>query len=194
MKGARIRLMLVLALLFSTLAVVAGTAAQGGGGGDAGALAYASFNNPEYSYDILVQATTASYRAAGFRSDGSKIVAEKQWSSGGYTRREVVLLNADGTGEITISPGDSGQYYRYGRPFWSDDGTAVGYALYNMTTEQNTVVRYDLGTTPGTYVVVYQPPPGLDANNVDFLGDSKTAIVFWDWIEADGAADHLVDL
>src|SRR5574340_277307 len=89
------------------------------------ALDYAtpSFNNPNYYYAaIKTPPVNVWYRQAGFSSDGTKIVAAKQYTDGSYTRREVVLMSADGSGETIISAGNSGEgdIYGYMNPFWRD--------------------------------------------------------------------------
>jgi hypothetical protein len=162
-----------------------------GAGGGITAASFGTFDNPNYYYaSVKVAPSGTYYRQAGLSPDGMKVVAQKSWNDGTYNRVEVVLMNADGTNEAVISPGDSGQgdIQQYGNPFWSDDGTAVGYVEAHVS-NPNKVVRYNLADSTRTYI--YEPD-GMDANNCDFLGSSKTSIVCWDWIEDDGAADLFI--
>jgi len=150
-------------------------------GGEAGGVAdYSTFDNPAYYYaPVRVAPSGTYYRQAGLSPDGAKIVAQKSWNDGTYSRTEIVLMDADGSDETVISPGDSGQgdIEQYGNPFWSDDGTAVGYVEAHSA-NPNKVVRYDLATQTRAYI--YEPVSPLDANNADFLGASTSALVFWD--------------
>ena len=150
---------------------------------------YATFDNPNYYYCQITNAPSGTfYRQAGLSPDGTKIVAQKSWNDG-TARTEIVVMNADGTGEAVISPGDSGtgDIYGYMNPFWSDDGTAIGFAeVHNAN--PNKIVRYDISSATRTYL--YQPVAPLDANNADFLGSSKTSVVFWDY----GAGGSVADL
>ena len=143
---------------------------------------YDGFNNPDYYYAKITNAPSGTYySAAGLSPDGTKIVAQKRVG----TSREVVLMNADGTGEITISAGDSGtgDIYGYLNPFWSDDGTAIGFVeVHNAIS--NKVVVYDISSSTRSYI--YQPVT-TDVANPDFLGSSKTSIVFWAYGPVGGA-------
>ncbi|MHB8280429.1 MAG: DUF4214 domain-containing protein [Candidatus Humimicrobiaceae bacterium] len=77
-----------------------------------------------------------------------------------------------------------GDIYAYMNPFWSDDGTTIGFAeVHNAS--PNKIVVYDLSTAGRSYI--YEPVAPLDASNPDFLGGSKTTIIFWDIVS--GAAD-----
>ncbi len=155
--------------------------------GGLGVTGYDSFNNPNYYYAaIQVPPSGTYYRAAGLSPDGSKIVAQKQWVDGAITRRELVLMDADGTDETVISAGDSGtgDIYAYMNPFWSDDGTGVGYVEVHNTIS-NRVVVYDIASSSGSYI--YQPTAPADVSNPDFLGSSKTSIVFWAYGDVGGA-------
>jgi hypothetical protein len=148
--------------------------------------AYSTFDNPNYYYCQITNAPSGTfYRQAGLSPDGTKIVAQKSWG----TSTEVVLMNADGTGETIISPGDSGtgDIQAYGNPFWSDDGTAIGFTEAHIA-NPNKILRYDISSASLTYI--YQPVAPLDATNADFLGSSKTSIVFWDY----GAGGNVADL
>jgi parallel beta-helix repeat protein len=158
---------LALALSFSLVAVVPAAAD------------YDGFNNPDYYYAKITNAPSGTiYRQAGLSPDGTRIVAQKSWNDG-TARTEIVLMNADGTGEAVITPGDSGtgDIYGYMNPFWSDDGTAIGFSVVHNA-NPNEIVRYDISSASLTYI--YQPVAPLDATNADFLGSSKTSIVFWD--------------
>ncbi|MFH2040698.1 MAG: right-handed parallel beta-helix repeat-containing protein, partial [Chloroflexota bacterium] len=168
------------AILF--LAIVAGLAMPSLG---ARAIGVVPFDNPDYYYTNLTNAPDGTfYRQAAVSPDGTKILAQKSWNDGS-ARTEIVLMNTDGSGEIIISTNDSGSgdIYGYMNPFWSDDGTAIGFAEVHNTTA-NKIMRYDLG---GSSSYIYEPESGKDANNADFLGGSKNAIVFWDIIS--GEAD-----
>ena len=142
---------------------------------------YSTFNNPNYYYATIKNAPDGTkYRQAGLSPDGTQIVAVKQVGTtpvAGWW--EIVLMNADGSGETRISTGDSGtgDIYEYSNPFWSDDGTAIGFAEVHNTTS-NKIIRYDI--SGGTRSYIYEPATGKDAANPDFLGSSKTSIVFWD--------------
>jgi len=198
----KVRLLAVLLLVATMLPISAVPSAAGpnpkikpheqpfGEGGALGIAAWSTFDNPNYYYAPITSAPSGVYyRQAGLSPDGTKIVAAKTWTEGSITRREVVLMNADGTGEVVISPGNSGEgdIYQYGNPFWSDDGTAVGYVEVHNS-NPNKVVRYDLATNTRTYI--YEPTAPDDVANPDFLGASKTAIVFWDY----GAGGAVADL
>jgi hypothetical protein len=147
---------------------------------------YSTFDNPNYYYCQITNAPSGTYyRQAGLSPDGTKIIAQKTVG----TSIEVVLMNADGTGEAVISPGDSGigDIYGYMNPFWSDDGTAIGFTeVHNAN--PNKVVVYDISSSTRSYI--YQPTAPNDVANPDFLGSSKTSIVFWDVIG--GAADLFI--
>jgi hypothetical protein len=143
---------------------------------------YATFNNPAYDYTNITSASSGTYyRQAGFSPDGTKVVAVKQVGASW----EIVLMNADGSGEAIISPGDSGtgDIAQYTNPFWSDDGMAIGF-LEVHNANSNKVVRYDI--SGGTRTYIYEPV-GTDVANPDFLGSSKTAIVFWAYGPVGGA-------
>jgi hypothetical protein len=144
---------------------------------------YATFDNPNYYYCQITNAPSGTYyRSAGLSPDGTKIVAQKQVG----TSREVVLMNADGTGETIISPGDSGtgDIYGYMNLFWSDDGTAIGF-LEVHNANPNKVIVYDISSSTQSYI--YQPAAPNDVNNPDFLGSSKTSIIFWAYGPVGGA-------
>jgi len=144
-----------------------------------------AFNNPNYYYAAVVAAPDSVwYRQAGFSPDGTKILAQKSYKEGAISRTEIVLLNANGTGETIISAGNSGtgDIYGYMNPFWSDDGSVIGYHEVHNTAP-NKVVRYELGTAAHSYL--YEPVAPLDANNSDFLGASTTSIVFWDQVASE---------
>lgn len=196
-----IRILVVVTLLLALYSATLGSSAEGKakpwpheqplvGAGGVMLMAWATFDNPNYYYAPITNAPSGVYyRQAGLSPDGTKIVAAKTWTEGSITRREVVLMNADGTNEVVISPGDSGEgdIYQYGNPFWSDDGTAVGFVEVHND-NPNKVVRYDLATSSRTYI--YEPTAPDDVANADFLGGSKTAIVFWDY----GAGGNVADL
>ena len=150
------------------------------------------FDNPNYYYAAVKTAPSGVwYRQAGLSPNGQKIVAQKSYTDGAISRTEIVLMNANGTGETIISAGNSGQgdIYGYMNPFWSDDGSAIGYAEVHNS-NPNKIVRYVISS--GTTSYIYEPSTPLDATNADFLGNSTTSIVFWDWIAADGAADLFI--
>ena len=177
MTGNRIRLLLVLALLVSTLGLAAGVVAEGGGkvfpheqpvgvvAEKLHALAYDSFNNPAYSYvPVQVPAAGVYYRQVA-NPDGSKIVAQKSWNDGAPDRDRPDGPRRHGRDSHLarrIGPGD---IYGYMNPFWSDDGTVIGFAEVHNTTS-NKIMRYTLATGIRDYL--YQPIPPLDANNADF--------------------------
>lgn len=145
---------------------------------------WSTFDNPDYYYADITSAPVGTfYRSAGFNPDGTKIVAQKSWG----TQTEVVLMNADGSGEIIISPGDSGtgDIAQYGNPFWSDDGTVVGFVEVHNTTA-NKVIAYDISTATRSYIFEPVSNPD-DVANPDFLGSSKTSIVFWAYGDVGGA-------
>jgi nitrous oxidase accessory protein NosD len=146
----------------------------------------APFDNPDYYYTNITNAPDGTfYRQASVSPDGTKILAQKSWNDG-TSRTEIALMNADGSGETIISTGDSGtgDIYAYMNPFWSDDGTAIGFAeVHNANS--NKIISYDIATSIPSYI--YEPIAPLDANNPDFLGGSKTSIVFWDVVA--GEAD-----
>ncbi len=200
--SAKVRILAVILLIATMLPLSAIQSAAGpnpkivsheqpfGDAGGLGIAAWSTFDNPNYYYAPITNAPSGVYyRQAGLSPDGTKIVAVKTWTEGAITRRETVLMNADGTGEVVISPGDSGEgdIYQYGNPFWSDDGTAVGFVEVHNT-NPNKVMRYDLAT--GTRTYIYEPTAPDDVANPDFLGASKTAIVFWDY----GAGGDVADL
>jgi len=138
------------------------------------------FNNPNYYYAAVKTApANVWYRQAGLSPNGQKIVAQKSYTDGSISRTEIVLMNPDGTGEAIISTGNSGEgdIYGYMNPFWSDDGTAIGYAEVHDTTSSK-IVRYVISSSTRSYI--YEPVPPRDVNNADFLGSSTTTIVFWD--------------
>lgn len=144
---------------------------------------YATFDNPNYYYCQITNAPSGTwYRQAGLSPDGTSIIAQKSWG----TSIEIVLMNADGTGEAIISPGDSGtgDIYGYMNPFWSDDGTAIGF-LEVHNANPNKVIAYDVSSSTSSYI--YQPVSPDDVQNADFLGGSKTSIVFWAYGPVGGA-------
>jgi|GEM_PF-3519099 len=144
---------------------------------------YHTFDNANYYYCVIVNAPSGTtYSLASLSPDGTKIVARKAVG----TSKEVALMNADGTGEIVISPGDSGtgDINSYTGPFWSDDGTAIGF-LEVHNANPNKVVVYDIASATRSYI--YQPTSPDDVANCDFLGSSKTSIVFWDYGPVGGA-------
>jgi len=155
------------------------------------------FDNPNYYYAVLKTAPASVwYRQAGLSPDGSKIVAQKSYTDGGgISRTEIVLMNSDGTGETVISPSNSnpdstigyGNIYQNGNPFWSVDGSAIGYAVSYWDIPSK-VIRYDISSHAST--VIYQPTAPNDVNNPDFLGGSTTKIVFWDVVS--GEADLFI--
>jgi parallel beta-helix repeat protein len=147
------------------------------------------FDNPYYYYAAVKTAPSGVYyRQAGLSPNGQKLIAQKSFTDGSYSRIEIVLMNADGSGETIISAGNSGEgdIYGYMNPFWSDDGSAIGFAEVHNTSA-NKIIRYMISSATTSYI--YAPSGGLDACNPDFVGNSTTTIVFWDWIAADGAAD-----
>jgi len=158
---------------------------------------YAAFDNLDYYYAVVKDAPEGTkYRSVGLNPDGTKLIAQKSWNDGEYDRTEIVLMDADGTNETIISPGDSGEgtILNYGVPFWSDDGTAIGFRERPIGgfpgAEPDKVMRYDVLSDTSTYI--YEPVAPLNVHNADFLGSSTTSIVFWDWIAEDGAADLFI--
>lgn len=152
------------------------------------------FDNPDYYYAaVKVAPEGIKYSSAGLSPDGTKIVAQKRWYEDTTYRSEIVLMDADGSNEIMISANDSGTepIVSYGCPFWSDDGTIIGFGQ-ERTDGPNKVMRYDVvWGGPATYL--YEPTtglPGYGVCNADFLGGSKTSIVFWDY----GAGGNVADL
>jgi parallel beta-helix repeat protein len=147
---------------------------------------YTTMDNPDYYYAAVKTAPSGvTYRQAGFNPNRDRIVAQRQYTDGAITRREVVLMNADGSDEIYISPGDSGEgdIYGYMNPFWSDDGTVVGYAeVHNAS--WNKIIAYNVASQTSSYI--YEPADS-DVANPDFLGNSTTAIVFWAYGPVGGA-------
>lgn len=156
-----------------------------------GSRDYSTMDNPDYYYAAIKSAPSGVYyRQAGFNPARDKVVAQRQYVDGAITRREVVLMDADGSNEIYISPGDSGEgdIYGYMNPFWSDDGSVIGFAeVHNAN--PNKIIRYTLATT--IRECIYEPV-GSDACNPDFVGGSTSTIVFWNWIDTDGAADLFI--
>ncbi len=143
---------------------------------------WSTFDHPDYYYAAITDAPDGTYyRSAGINPDGTKIVAQKSWGS----QTEIVLMDADGSNETVISPGDSGtgDIYGYMTPFWSDDGTTIGFVEVHYTTA-NKVFAYDVSA--GTSSYIYEPVTG-DANNPDFIGGSKTSIIFWSYGDVGGA-------
>ncbi len=143
---------------------------------------WSTFDHPDYYYAAITSAPDGTYyRSAGFNLDGTKIVAQKSWSG----QTEVVLMDADSANEMVISPGDSGtgDIVQYASPFWSDDGTVIGFVEVHATTA-NKVIAYDVAT--GTRSYIYEPTTG-DVANPDFIGDSKTSIIFWAYGDVGGA-------
>ncbi len=150
-----------------------------------------AMDNPDYYYAAIKSAPDGVYyRQAGFNPDRTRIVAQKSFNDG-TARTEIVLMDPDGSDEIIISAGDSGtgDIYGYMNPFWSDDGTVVGFAQV-PNAGPNKIVKYELASGIRSYI--YQPTAPLDACNPDFVGNSTSTIVFWDWITADGAADLFI--
>jgi len=142
-------------------------------------------DNPDYYYAAIKSAPDGVYyRQAGFNPDRTKIVAQKSFNDG-IARTEVVLMDSDGSNEIVISAGNSGtgDIYGYQNPFWSDDGTAVGYVEVHNANE-NKVIKYTISTATNSYI--YEPV-GSDVANPDFLGNSTTSIVFWAYGPVGGA-------
>lgn len=153
------------------------------------------FDNPDYYYAaVKVAPEGTKYSSAGLSPDGTKIVAQKRWYDGNETyHSEIVLMDADGSNEIMVSAGDSGTgaVVSYGGPFWSDDGTVIGFGQ-DRTDGPNKVMRYD-AVWGGPATTLYEPAtgsPGYGVCNADFLGSSKTSIVFWDY----GAGGNVADL
>ena len=71
---------------------------------------YATFDNTDYYYAVVKEAPEGTkYRSVGLNPDGTKLIAQKGWNDGEYDRGEVVLMDADGTNETIISPGNSGE-------------------------------------------------------------------------------------
>lgn len=147
-----------------------------------------TFDNPNYYYAAIKTAPSSVwYRQAGLSPDGTKIVAQKSYTDGLISRVEVVLMNADGSGETIISPINSGvgDIQQNGNPFWSDDGLAIGYVESHVA-NPNKVVKYVLASSLRSYI--YEPVAPNDVNNADFLGSSTTSIVFWS-VDGGGFAD-----
>lgn len=145
-----------------------------------------AFDHPDYYYaSIQSPPSGVYYRQAGLSPDGEKIIAQKSYPDGSYSRTEIVLMNADGSGEIIISAGDSGEgdIYAYMNPFWSDDGNYIGFCEVHNTVS-NKVMRYEIATT--TTIYIYEPVT-TDVSNPDFIGSSTTSIVFWAYGPAGGA-------
>jgi len=201
--NARIRVVLVLGLLVGTLGLVAGATAEGpeklmphqqpvGEGGELGALAYDSFDNPGYTYTpVQVPPSGVYYRQAGLNPTGTKLVAQKSWTESSVSKTEIVLMDPDGSNETVISPGDSGtgDIYGYMNPFWSDDGTVVGFCEAHNTSP-NKIMRYLLATATRDYI--YQPVAPDDVSNPDFVGSSTTTIVFWAYGTGGSVADLFI--
>lgn len=145
-----------------------------------------AFDNPNYHYTNITNAPSGTfYKLAGLSPDGTKIVAQKSWNDGAHDRIEVVLMNTNGMSEAVVSSGNSGEgdIYGYMNPFWSDDGTAVGFQETHNAAS-NKIIRYDIATATLTYIY---SPVATDTTNADFLGDSKTSIVFWTYGPVGGA-------
>jgi len=145
-----------------------------------------AFNHPSYYYAAVASpATGIFYRQAGLSPDGTKIIAQKSFTEGSFNRTEIVLMDADGTDEIIISAGNSGEgdIYGYMNPFWSDDGNYIGFCEVHNT-NANKVMRYQLSASTTEYI--YEPVDN-DVSNPDFLGTSITSIVFWAYGPAGGA-------
>ncbi len=141
-----------------------------------GITAYASFDNPDYYYAAVKTPPSGTYyRSVGLSPDGTKLIAQKSWTEGAISRIEIVLMDADGTDEIVISPGNSGEgdIEGYHVPFWSDDGTAIWFLEVHVA-NPNKVVRYTVADGSRTYI--YEPTAPRDVANPDFLGASKDAI------------------
>ena len=143
------------------------------------------FDNPDLHFAAITAAPSGTYyRSVGLSPDGTKLIAQKSWNDGS-SHTEIVLLEANGSSEVVISPGDSqqGDIYAYMTPFWSDDGSTVGFVEVHYTSA-NRVLAYDV--TAGTTNVVYSPTTG-DVCNPDFLGSSTDEIVFWQYGPVGGA-------
>ena len=143
------------------------------------------FDNPDLYFAAVTSASDGTYyRSVGLSPDGTKLIAQKSWSDGS-SHTEIVLLDADGRNEVVISTGDSqqGDIYAYMTPFWSDDGSTVGFVEVHYTTA-NRVLSYDLAAN--TTNVVYAPTTG-DVCNPDFVGSSTEEIVFWQYGPVGGA-------
>ena len=140
---------------------------------------YSTFDNPNYTYSVVKSAPVGvEYKWATLSPDGTKIAASKRQSDGSA---EIVLMNADGTGsETVISPGNSvANIIVYWSPFWSDDGTAIGFIEAHYVGSSK-IMKYDVGSHALSYV--YEPTSPKDVGNVDFLGNSTTSIIFWDMV------------
>ena len=199
--GSVVLLVMVVALLWPAPAAQAQTkvfpheqpiGTAGDGAGMSAPMAYGTFDNPAYYY-ASVQAPPSGtyYRSVGQNPDGTQLIAQKSWNDGTYNRTEVVLMDADGANEMVISPGDSGEgdIYAYMNPFWSDDGTAIGFVeVHNAN--PNKVIRYDIGSATRSYI--YEPAAPDDVANPDFLGSSKTSIVFWAYGSGGSVADLFI--
>lgn len=152
------------------------------------------FDNPNYRYLKVIDAGSETHRSAALRPQGDKFATYRTYTDAGVTKKEIFLYNLDGTGGIMVSPGDSdpggaGDIYGHMNPMWSDDGSKLTWTEAHKS-NPNKVMVYDMATATTSYL--YEPVAPLDVCNHDYLGNTTTKIVFWDWIAADGAADLFI--
>ena len=148
----------------------------------------AGFDHPQLTYTKLIDGVDVTIRQVGIRPQGDRLAFSASWDSSGVAKREIYLADISGTDAVLISPGNSGLggTYGYTNPMWSKDGTKLGWIEVHMAAP-NRIASYDVQTTICTYI--YEPTEPLDAANFDYLGDSNTDIVFWDWNAATEEGD-----
>ena len=145
------------------------------------------FNGP-FTYTKIIDGIDATIRQVGVRPQGDMIIYSVSYDSSGTTKREIVMANADGTSPVIISAGYSGHggIYGYMNPMWSKDGSKAAW-LKVFNSAPNKIEIYDYAT--GARSFGYEPVAPLDAANFDFLGNSNSDFIFWDWNAGTGEAD-----
>jgi Tol biopolymer transport system component len=128
----------------------------------------------------------AYYASPHDSPDGTKIVCERSGVNGA---REVWLLNADGSGAISLAPGSS--------PEWSPNGTRIvysrhtesGWRIYTMKSDgTDTLKVLETGVANSNQ---YQPSWSPDGASIAYVDDhgvhASTDFTWIDLVNADGS-------
>ena len=153
--------------------------------GMAGAQAATVFNAPGFSYTKVLDGGGAKLSSAAFSPDG-RYIAYYERNSAGNTLAIKVYDRQTQTTTTLLSDQYSDRWMS--APYFSDDGTKVGFSYWPGGSVPNEIRVYSLdGTSFQTYESdVFEPA------NSDFLGSATDKFVAWDWNEEPNTEADLI--
>jgi len=142
------------------------------------------FNAPGFDYIKVLDGGASVLNGASFSPDARYIAYIER--NQGANLRAVKMYDRQTSSTTTLLQGTYNMWM--GVPFFSDDGTKIGFGYWNGTPSANTIEVYNLN---GTLHQSYGVTSG-DIANSDFLGSTVNKFVAWDYGVGGSVADLFI--